>query len=202
MPEKRYTELMSVISDYYSNGKFEELLRSKGEALSEKGLNNQLENTVGLWYSFTGNLGVEFSKLNIENISYQQFPNLKTIVKIKDKRSEIIVEKSIHIIFSLFGPYYTFYFSYGLKTELKQGFLPVGDIYFMDRKQFQELRLDIDTEKLKKTIKKYFPEYDYCNHFWLMVNKLDKSKIETENFPESTLFQLLFDPDQPSQIFL
>jgi hypothetical protein len=162
-------EFETVIKKYYRNTKqVEELVARKIDFIS--GVKVEFP-FAGKWQNLIDELRTQ--QLRVENMSYLQFPNLKLIISEELNFNHIQERKSLVIILSLLCPFYTYYYGYGLSTKVKDGFLKIGEVTYLENQMLQNFKPTFNNTRFKKLIEFNFTDYQYVNHYFLMINKFE-----------------------------
>jgi hypothetical protein len=198
--KKKYDELLSIVAAAdYSNAK-RKLTGLKIDSIAPRLQLTSISEFVKSWTVLVGALKAVAPDFEILNVDYQQFPNVKLTALKRQVKDEITATRSLELVFSLFGPYYTLFHRYDVRAAVEKGSVPIGNVVFLDYHLLQELKTGIDHSNVIRMISDILKDYEYISHYWLMMNKTS-AETASNGQKESTLFELLFDPDQSSQVF-
>lgn len=152
----------------------------------------------------------DFKKMgfsHVENMSYLQFPNLMASMDLNHEVGNIKITKSVVVCISLLAPYYTYYYRYSHRVKFDLGSLFMGYWVFFNHKPYQSLKPPVDINLVGEQFEKYFPKYEFVNHFALMINQVGSGLpygfSQGDHLPSHySYYQFLFDNEQPLNIFI
>lgn len=143
--------------------------------------------------------------LSVQNLSFLQFPNLMLTVEQSETIQSITIYKSFVICLSLLCPFYTFYYEYRHKVRIHSGLLPLSSLVFLSKEDLNSLKIFAHHKEFEDILRFHFPEHTFISHYDLMMRKIygaipfgsdPSSKINLE----SSVFELLFNNEQPNSI--
>lgn len=198
MEETIYKKLLAAIQKYYP--------------IDDLGKNNYREaedlvllkieqiDFVTEWSKVVDELEKDFDVMNMD---FLQFPNLKLYLEEIQIISHYKVRSNFTLCLSLLCPFYTYFFEYDIQVKTNTGFYPLTKIGFLTEEKFRMIKRDIPLNKIQSIVKSQFPDYNYVDHYPLMTNMIKSGMPYGAGSEESeySLYQFLFDKDQPEVFF-
>jgi hypothetical protein len=147
------------------------------------------------------------TSLPVLDLSYVQFPSLLAVVESVEHAGNINVNKNLVVCISLLCPFFTCFYQYQHKVQLDDKMLfPLNRVVFLSDKKLTGLKPNIDANIFENTVKSEFKDHSFLSHYYLMHNKivggLPFGLPQPSNFKvEHSIYQFLFNADQPETIF-
>ncbi|SRR5258706_10604001 len=166
-------EVLSRVKQYYPIGLpysnqhyagYKELL-----GIVERKINDLLKNgRLEIWSSLVEQLGNRFPKDSIQDMAYQQNPNLLLRVILKSTSDNILERtRTVTICISLLSFYYTIFFVEELRPigSVRAGFEPpVRTVWYSNASCEQEAKY---FDLVDNLIRQYYPMHKFIDHYFL-----------------------------------
>jgi hypothetical protein len=202
MEKELFRTLLNSIHHYYPIG----VPRLPGRHdLAAEIISKKLEQGGELeknWKNLMGDLKIVNEKFS--NYSFIQFPSLIAVAEKPTEHGNILATSSFVLCVSLLTPYYTYFFQYGHSIKSIVNF---NKITFFKNGQFDTFKFSVDVTKIDDAVKKYFPNYQFIDHYYLMVNNIiggvpyGKSDNYADGKTPYSLYQFLFNSDQDHDVY-
>ncbi len=137
--------------------------------------------------------------VNVDDISYNQFPNLQANVTEVLEANHVLIKKGFVVTLSLLDYYYTYFAFIDVRIPIESGLLPVGQLAFLQTPKLKSLLPSFSLD-FPKIVEKYFTEYRYIDHYTLLTHNANLgipfNYQGNDSFTTYPLYFYLFD-NQP-----